>query len=127
MKVKPLADRVVIKSLEVEETTKSGIVLSGKRKGKAADGGSSWQLARAANVDGKDVEMHVEGGRSCHLFQICGYRSQNRRRGSDHRPTERIFWRLWNKPLKQRKRRKIHHGKTVKYLVRKPAAPWKEA
>ncbi len=34
MKIKPLADRVVIKMLEAEETTKSGIVLPGTAKEK---------------------------------------------------------------------------------------------
>ena len=34
MKIKPLGDRVVIKSLEQEETTKSGIVLPGAAKEK---------------------------------------------------------------------------------------------
>ncbi len=34
MKIKPLADRVVIKMLEAEETTKSGIVLPGSAKEK---------------------------------------------------------------------------------------------
>ena len=34
MKLKPLADRVVLKQLEAEETTKSGIVLPGKEKEK---------------------------------------------------------------------------------------------
>ena len=36
MNIKPLADRVVIKMLEAEETTKSGIILAGSSKGKTA-------------------------------------------------------------------------------------------
>lgn len=36
MKLKPLADRVVIKMVEAEETTKSGIILAGSAKEKAA-------------------------------------------------------------------------------------------
>ena len=32
MKLKPLADRVVIKMVEAEETTKSGIILTGPRR-----------------------------------------------------------------------------------------------
>ena len=32
MNIKPLGDRVVIKNLEAEETTKSGIVLPGQQK-----------------------------------------------------------------------------------------------
>ena len=34
MKLEPLADRVVLKALEAEETTKSGIVLPGAEKEK---------------------------------------------------------------------------------------------
>ena len=36
MKLKPLADRVVIKMVEAEETTKSGIILAGAAKEKPA-------------------------------------------------------------------------------------------
>ena len=32
MNIKPLADRVVIKMVEAEETTKSGIILTGDTK-----------------------------------------------------------------------------------------------
>ena len=38
MKLSPLGDRVVLKQLEAEETTKSGIVLTGKCPGKATAG-----------------------------------------------------------------------------------------
>ena len=34
MKIRPLADRVVIKNVEAEETTKSGIILTGSAKEK---------------------------------------------------------------------------------------------
>ena len=61
MTVKPLADRVVIKMEEAEETTKSGIVLAGAAKEKP-------QIAQVVavgpggNVDGKDVEMYLKVG-----------------------------------------------------------------
>ena len=61
MKVKPLADRVVIKSLEVEETTKSGIVLPGSAKEKPQMA-EVLAVGPGGNVDGKDVEMHVKVG-----------------------------------------------------------------
>ena len=38
MKIIPLADRVVIKTVEVEETTKGGLILTGSAKGEAAGG-----------------------------------------------------------------------------------------
>ena len=37
MKLKPLADRVVVKMVEAEETTKSGIILTASAKRKTAD------------------------------------------------------------------------------------------
>ena len=40
MTIKPLGDRVVIKSVEAEETTKSGIVLARISPGKTAGCGS---------------------------------------------------------------------------------------
>jgi len=57
MKLKPLADRVVIKMVEVEETTKSGIILTGAAKEKP-------QVAEviAVGPGTKDVEMQVKVG-----------------------------------------------------------------
>lgn len=61
MKIKPLGDRVVIKMLESEETTKSGIVLPGSAKEKP-------QVAEVVSVgpgtvvDGKEVKMEVKVG-----------------------------------------------------------------
>lgn len=61
MNIKPLADRVVIKMLESEETTKSGIVLPGAAKEKP-------QLAEVVAVgpggivDGKEVKMELSIG-----------------------------------------------------------------
>ena len=61
MTLKPLADRVVIKSVEVEETTKTGIVLPGVAKEKP-------QIAEVVAVgpggviDGKEVVMTVKVG-----------------------------------------------------------------
>ena len=42
MKLKPLADRVVVKLVEAEETTKGGIILTGAAKEKPAD----WWMGR---------------------------------------------------------------------------------
>ena len=46
MTVKPLGDRVVIKNVEAEETTKSGLIAHQRRQGKAADGGSAGRGPR---------------------------------------------------------------------------------
>ena len=57
MTIKPLADRVVIKMVEAEETTKSGIILAGSAKEKP-------QVAEivAVGPGTKDVEMFVKVG-----------------------------------------------------------------
>jgi len=61
MTIKPLADRVVIKLVEAEETTKSGIILAGSAKEKP-------QVAMVISVgpgglvDGKEVTMYVKTG-----------------------------------------------------------------
>ena len=61
MKLKPLADRVVIQSLETEEVVKGGIILTGSAKEKP-------QMAEVVAVgpggvvDGKEVTMYVNVG-----------------------------------------------------------------
>ena len=57
MKIKPLADRVVIKLVEEEETTKGGLILSGSAKEKPQVA-EVIAVGPGGNVDGKDVEMH---------------------------------------------------------------------
>lgn len=61
MTIKPLADRVVIKLLEAEETTKSGIILAGSAKEKPQVA-EVIAVGPGGIVDGKDVEMYVEVG-----------------------------------------------------------------
>lgn len=61
MKIKPLADRVVIKNVEAEETTKSGIILTGaaKEKPQVAE---VLAVGPGGMVDGNQVEMTVKVG-----------------------------------------------------------------
>ena len=61
MKLKPLADRVVIQSLESEEVTKGGIVLPGTAKEKPQMA-EVLALGPGGVVDGKEVTMHVKVG-----------------------------------------------------------------
>ncbi len=71
MNIKPLADRVVIKMLESEETTKSGIVLPGAAKEKP-------QLAEIVAVgpggvvDGKEIVMEVKVGDKVIMSKYAG-------------------------------------------------------
>jgi chaperonin GroES len=61
MKLKPLADRVIIKMVESEETTKSGIILSGSAKEKPQVA-EVLAVGPGGVVDGKDVTMYVKAG-----------------------------------------------------------------
>lgn len=61
MNIKPLGDRVVIKVLPNEETTKSGIVLPGTAKEKPQQG-EILAVGSGEIVDGKKVELEVKVG-----------------------------------------------------------------
>ncbi len=61
MKIRPLFDRVVIKSCEVEETTKSGLILTGNAKEKPQMA-EVIAVGPGGVVDGKDVTMSVNIG-----------------------------------------------------------------
>ncbi len=61
MKLVPLGDRVVLKQLVAEETTKSGIVLPGQTKEKPQQA-EVVAVGPGGNVDGKDVVMQVSVG-----------------------------------------------------------------
>ena len=61
MKIIPLADRVVIKTVEAEETTKSGIILTGSAKEKSQVA-EVLAVGPGGMVDGKEVTMTVKVG-----------------------------------------------------------------
>jgi chaperonin GroES len=61
MRLKPLGDRVVIKQLEAEEKTKSGIVLPGTAKEKPQEA-EVVTVGPGGIVDGEKVEMQVSVG-----------------------------------------------------------------
>ena len=61
MSLKPLFDRVVIKDAEMEETTKSGIVLPGSAKEKPQVA-EVVAVGPGGVVDGKEVVMSVKVG-----------------------------------------------------------------
>ena len=56
MKLVPLADRVVLKQLVAEETTKSGIVLPGQNKEKPQQA-EVIAVGPGGVVDGKEIKM----------------------------------------------------------------------
>lgn len=71
MTMKPLADRVVIKNVEAEETTKGGILLttSAKEKPQMA---VVLAVGPGGNVDGKEVTMHVAVGQKVIYSKYAG-------------------------------------------------------
>ena len=71
MKIKPLGERVVIKMLEAEETTKSGIVLPGtaKEKPQVAE---IVAVGPGGMVEGKEVKMEVKVGDRVLISKYAG-------------------------------------------------------
>ena len=71
MIVKPLGDRVVIKNVEMEETTKSGIVLptAAQEKPQMAE---VIAVGPGGKVDGKDVEMQLSVGDKVIISKYAG-------------------------------------------------------
>ena len=61
MDIKPLGDRVVIKKLEAEEKTKSGIVLPGSAK-EQPQMAEVIAVGPGGMVDGKEVKMELKKG-----------------------------------------------------------------
>ena len=71
MTIKPLADRVVIKMVETEETTKSGIVLIGSAKEKP-EVAEIIAVGPGGIVDGNEVKMEVKVGDKVLISQYAG-------------------------------------------------------
>ena len=61
MKIRPLADRVVLKAVELEETTKSGIILaaSAQEKPQVAE---VVAVGPGGVIDDKEIKMYVKVG-----------------------------------------------------------------
>ena len=71
MQLVPLGDRVVLKQLEAEETTKSGIVLPGQNKEKPQQA-EVIAVGPGGMVDGKEVKMQVEVGQNVIYSKYAG-------------------------------------------------------
>jgi chaperonin GroES len=71
MKLKPLGDKIVLKQLEAEEKTKSGIVLPGTAKEKPQEA-EVVAVGPGGVVDGKDVVMQVEVGQKVIYSKYSG-------------------------------------------------------
>ena len=71
MTIRPLADRVVIKMVETEETTKSGIVLPGSAQEKPQVAVVT-AVGPGGVVDGKEIVMEVKVGDKVLISQYAG-------------------------------------------------------
>ncbi len=71
MTIKPLADRVVIKTVEAEETTKSGILLAGSAKEKPQIA-EIIAVGPGGVVEGKEVTMYVKAGDKVIISKYSG-------------------------------------------------------
>ena len=71
MKLKPLADRVIIKMVEAEEKTKSGIILTGAAKEKP-EVAEVIEVGPGGLVDGKEVKMTVMKGQKVITSKYAG-------------------------------------------------------
>ena len=71
MKIKPLADRVVIKMVEAEETTKSGIIhtVNAKEKPQIAE---IVEVGPGGMVDGNEVKMTLKVGQKVLASKYAG-------------------------------------------------------
>ena len=71
MTLVPLGDRVVLKQVEAEETTKSGIVLPGQAQEKPQQA-EVVAVGPGGVVDGKEVKMEVEVGNTVIYSKYAG-------------------------------------------------------
>ncbi|MCR5332389.1 MAG: co-chaperone GroES [Lachnospiraceae bacterium] len=71
MKLRPLGDKVVLKQLEAEETTKSGIILSTKAQEKPQEA-EVIAVGPGGIVDGKEVVMQVKKGEKVIYSKYAG-------------------------------------------------------
>ena len=71
MKLVPLGDKIVLKQLEAEETTKSGIVLPGQAKEKPQEA-EVIAVGPGGIVDGKEVTMQVKEGQKVIYSKYAG-------------------------------------------------------
>lgn len=71
MKLTPLGDRVVLKQLEAEETTASGIVLPGQNKEKPQQA-EIIAVGPGGIIDGKEITMQVSVGQKVIYSKYAG-------------------------------------------------------
>ena len=76
MTLKPLFDRVVVKAVEAEETTKTGIILPGSAQEKPQVA-EVIAVGPGGNVDGKEIKMAVSVGDRVIVSKYAGTEVKN--------------------------------------------------
>ena len=71
MKLVPLGDRVVLKQLEAEEKTKSGIILAAQSQEKPQEA-EVIKVGLRGMIDGKEVTMQVKKGQKVIYSKYAG-------------------------------------------------------
>lgn len=71
MTLKPLADRVILKAMEAQETTKGGIILTASAKEKP-EMAEVVAVGPGGVVDGKEVTMQVQVGQKVIYSKYAG-------------------------------------------------------
>ena len=71
MTIKPLADKVVVKKLQAEETTKSGIILSSGAQQKPQIS-EIIAVGPGGVVDGNEIKMEVQVGQKVIIRDYAG-------------------------------------------------------
>ena len=71
MKLNPLGDRVVLKQLEAEETTKSGIILTSQSQEKPQQA-EVIAVGPGGVIDGKEITMQVKIGQKVVYSKYAG-------------------------------------------------------
>lgn len=69
--LKPLLDRVVVKMIESEDTTKSGIILSSNSKEKPQIA-EVLEVGPGGEIEGKEVKMYIKKGDKVILNKYSG-------------------------------------------------------
>lgn len=69
--LKPLLDRVVVKMIESEDTTKSGIILSNNSKEKPQIA-EVLQVGPGGEIDGNEIKMYIKKGDKVILNKYSG-------------------------------------------------------
>ena len=69
--IKPVADRILIKMEEGEETTKSGIILSASAKEKPQIA-EVIAVGPGGNIDGNNIDMYIKEGQKVIVSKYSG-------------------------------------------------------